>query len=251
MHKDILFTGLLRLADDHLILSQRLSEWCGHAPSLEEDLALSNIALDLIGQARALYDWAGSVEGKGRDEDALAFLRLERDYLNLQLCEMGNHDFAFTVLRQMAFSLYMRNFWQNAMTSTEETMVGIAGKAIKESTYHVRHCAEWVIRLGDGTDESRRRLMNALDRLSPYWGEIFDDDDVSIALNDNGVMPLPSSIKAAWLDETATIFADARIELPEVALTLSGGRKGVHTEEMGHLLAEMQYMQRAYPNMSW
>lgn len=251
MDKDVLFTGLLRLADDHLILSQRLSEWCGHAPSLEEDLALSNIALDLIGQARSLYDWAGRVEDKGRDEDALAFLRLERDYVNLQMCEMSNHDFGFTILRQLAFSLFMRNFWEQALTSREETLAGIAGKAIKESTYHVRHSAEWVIRLGDGTDESRRRLLEALERLSPYWGEMFEDDAISTSLNDAQVMPLPSALKPAWLKEMGSIFTEAQIEMPEVEVTLSGGRNGFHTEEMGYLLAELQYMQRAYPNMSW
>ena len=251
MDNATLFTGLIRLADDHLILSQRLSEWCGHAPSLEEDLALSNIALDLIGQARALYQWAGEIEGKGRDEDKLAFLRIERDYLNLQLCEMSNQDFAFTILRQFAFSLYMRNFWENSLTSSDATLAGIAGKAIKESTYHVRHSAEWVIRLGDGTDESHQKLAEALDRLSPYWGELFDDDDVSQALSDAGVMPLPSSLKSLWINEAATIFSEAQMQLPEITLTLSGGRSGIHTEEMGYLLAELQYMQRTYPDMTW
>ncbi len=251
MDKDILFTGLLRLADDHLILGQRLTAWCGHGPSLEEDLALSNIALDLIGQSSALYTYAGAVEGKGRDEDKLAFLRTERDYVNLQLCEMSNNDFAFTILRQMAFSLYMRNFWERALTSSDETLAGIAGKAIKESTYHVRHCAEWVIRLGDGTDESRRRLEDALERLSPYWGEMFEDDDIAIALAENKVMTLPSSCKDAWVNEAASIFAEAQMSLPEVNYTLGGGRAGLHTEEMGYLLAEMQYMQRTYPDMTW
>jgi ring-1,2-phenylacetyl-CoA epoxidase subunit PaaC len=251
MNKDTLFKGLLRLADDHLILSQRLSEWCGHAPSIEEDLAISNIALDLLGQARALYTWAGEVEGQDRDEDALAFLRIEREYVNLQLCEMSNHDFAFTILRQMAFSLYMRNFWQEALTSSQEDFAAIASKAVKESTYHTRHTAEWVIRLGDGTEESHKRLAAALDRLSPYWGALFEDDEVSLALADAGVMPLPSSLKSDWMKEARSIFTDANLELPEIELALSGGRQGYHTEEMGYLLAELQYMQRSYPNLSW
>ena len=251
MNNDILFKGLLRLADDHLILSQRLSEWCGHAPNLEEDLALSNIALDLIGQARALYSWAGETEGKGRSEDDLAFLRLEREYVNLQLCEISNHDFGFTVLRQLAFSLYMRNFWEHATQSSEEQLCGIAAKAIKESTYHVRHCAEWVIRLGDGTEESQNRMNDAIERLSPYWGELFENDDIVEALAKDKVMPLPSSIKPSWHKEMQSIFNEAGLTLPEIELTLSGGRQGYHTEEMGYLLSELQYMQRTYPNMSW
>ena len=251
MDKTTLFTGLLRLADDHLILGQRLSEWCGHAPSLEEDLALSNIALDLIGQSRALYAWAGDVEDKGRDEDNLAFLRVERDYVNLQICELSNHDFGFTVLRQLAFSLYMRNFWEKAVLSKDETLSGIAAKAVKESTYHVRHCAEWVIRLGDGTDESHKKMDDAVSRLKPYWGELFEDDEISKEIAEANVMPLPSSIKSAWVHELQTIFNEATLELPEIEITLSGGRRGLHTEEMGYLLAELQYMQRTYPNMSW
>jgi ring-1,2-phenylacetyl-CoA epoxidase subunit PaaC len=251
MNQDIMFQGLLRLADDHLILAQRLSEWCGHAPMLEEDLALPNIALDLLGQARTLYTWAGEIEGKGRDEDALAFLRLEREYVNLQLCEISNQDFAFTILRQMAFSLYMRNFWQEALTSSQKEMAAIAAKAVKESTYHTRHTAEWVIRLGDGTEESHKRLAVALDRLSQYWGTLFEDDEVSIALADAGVIPLPSSLKPDWIKEASSIIADANLELPEIELTLSGGRQGYHTEDMGYLLAELQYMQRSYPGLSW
>ncbi len=251
MNKETLFTGLLRLADDHLILGQRLTAWCGHGPSLEEDLALSNIALDLIGQSRALYTYAGDIENKGRDEDKLAFLRLERDYVNLQMCEMSNHDFAFTILRQMAFSLYMRNFWEKAVHSRDNTLAGIAGKAVKESTYHVRHCAEWVIRLGDGTEESHRRLHEAVDRLSPYWGEMFQDDNVANALADYGVMELPSSFRDGWVKEAASIFVDAQMTLPDVVYTLGGGRNGLHTEEMGYVLAELQYMQRTYPDMTW
>jgi len=251
MNNETLFRGLLRLADDHLILGQRLSEWCGHAPNLEEDLALSNIALDLIGQARALYTWAGEAEGKGRSEDDLAFLRLERDYVNLQLCEISNQDFAFTVLRQLAFSLYMRNFWEKATLSVDERLSGIAAKAVKESTYHTRHCAEWVIRLGDGTEESQSRMIEAIERLTPYWGELFDDDEVFIELADAKIMPLPSSMRSAWLKEMQVIFNEACLTLPEIELILSGGRKGLHTEEMGYLLSELQFMQRTYPNMSW
>lgn len=251
MKQSTLFKGLLRLADDHLILGQRLSEWCGHGPSLEEDLALANIALDIIGQSRALYDWAGNVEGKGRDEDDLAFLRLERDYLNLQICETENKDFAFTILRQFAFSLYMRNFWQKSVTSKEENLAGIAAKAVKESIYHVRHSAEWVIRLGDGTHESQRRMVEALDGLSPYLGEIFQDDEISTELAEKGIMPLPSSLIKPWIQEAQIVFDEANLTLPEIISIVSGGRQGHHTEDMGHLLVTLQYMQRSYPNMAW
>jgi ring-1,2-phenylacetyl-CoA epoxidase subunit PaaC len=171
-----LFAALLQLADDHLILGHRVSEWCGHAPMLEEDLALSNLALDLLGQARALYAYAGTVEGKGRDEDQLAFLRLERDYRNLLLVERPNGDFAHTVLRQFYFAAYMKPYWDwIAVNSTDETLRGIAGKAAKEMAYHVRHCGEWVIRLGDGTEESSARMRAAVEALHRYTAELFTD----------------------------------------------------------------------------
>ena len=251
MDKQIaLFTGLLRLADDHLILGHRLSEWCGHAPMLEEDLAMPNIALDLIGQSRALYTYAGEVEGKGRDEDALAYLRLEREYTNLLMCERDKGDFAFTMLRQLAFSLYMNAFWRVAMTSSDETIAAISAKAEKETRYHTRHTGEWVIRLGDGTEESRARMGSALEDLTPYLGEMFEDDDVVAELE--GVLPNPASLRENWQREMTDILGQATLDMLDwSSQTISGGRKGLHGEEMGYLLAELQYVQRAYPNMQW
>lgn len=248
---DALFTGLLRLADDHLILGHRLSEWCGHAPMLEEDLALPNIALDLIGQARALYTYAGEVEGKGRDEDALAFRRLERDYLNALICEKENGDFARTMVRLLAFSTFMMHFWDAAKGSFDPTIKGIAGKAAKENAYHVRHASEWVIRLGDGTDESAKRAADAVTYLAPYMGELFEDDAMAQALAADGTLPLPSTLKEGWIADMAFVMGKAQLEMPDLSFAHTGGRNGVHTEEMGHLLAELQYMQRTYPGMEW
>jgi len=243
------FETLLRLADDHLILGHRLSEWCGHAPMLEEDLALPNIALDLIGQARALYEYAGKVEGKGRDEDTLAYLRSEREYVNLLMVEQPKGDFAYTILRQFYFAVYMEAYWNAAMASTDETLAGIAAKAVKEATYHVRHTGEWTIRLGDGTEESARRMAEAVEDLSPFVGEMFMADDVTEAAT--SFAPDPASLRAAWDAKVAMVFEHALLTQPTGVYPQTGGRQGHHGEVMGHLLADLQFMQRAYPGMKW
>jgi ring-1,2-phenylacetyl-CoA epoxidase subunit PaaC len=247
-----LFAALLQLADDHLILGHRVSEWCGHAPMLEEDLALSNLALDLLGQARALYAYAGTVEGKGRDEDQLAFLRLERDYRNLLLVERPNGDFAHTVLRQFYFAAYMKPYWDwIAVNSTDETLRGIAGKAAKEMAYHVRHCGEWVIRLGDGTEESSARMRAAVEALHRYTAELFTDSPAFGLCMEAGILPARDSLKPAWDATVRMVFDEAGLAIPEIEFPVTGGRDGLHGEEMGHLLAELQYMQRTYPDMKW
>ena len=243
------FETLLRLADDHLILGHRLSEWCGHAPMLEEDLALPNIALDLIGQARSLYQYAGEVEGKGRDEDTLAYLRPERAYVNLLMVEQPKGDFAFTILRQFYFAAYMEAYWTAAMSSSDETLAGIAAKAVKEATYHVRHTGEWTIRLGDGTQESARRMADAVDELSIYVGEMFVSDEVTEAAK--GFAPDPASLRAAWDAKVGMVFEHALLTQPEGVFPQTGGRQGHHGEAMGHLLADLQFMQRAYPGLKW
>ena len=249
---DDLLNALLQLADDHLILGHRVSEWCGHAPMLEEDLALSNLALDLLGQARAMYAYAGEVEGKGRDEDQLAFLRLERDYRNLLLVARPNGDFAHTVLRQFYFAAFMKPYWDwLAVNSTDETLKGIAGKAAKEIAYHVRHCGEWVIRLGDGTDESARRMCAAVDALHRYTAELFTDTPAFSGCVAAGILPARESLRPAWDATVRMVFDEAQLDIPEVPFPAQGGRDGLHGEEMGHLLAELQYMQRTYPNMKW
>lgn len=249
--KDDLFELLVRLGDDHLVLGHRVSEWCGHAPMLEEDLALPNIALDLIGQARSLYSRAGEVEGKGRDEDQIAYLRVERDYHNLLLAERPNGDFAHTIARQLFFSVFMQAWWREAVKSTDEALSAIAAKAVKEAAYHVRHAAEWTIRLGDGTDESARRMQDAVVALWPYTAEMFETDAVTDAMAAAGVAPDPASLRAEWDRTIAEVFAEALLTAPGETWQQSGGREGRHGEGMGHLLAELQYMQRAYPGMTW
>jgi ring-1,2-phenylacetyl-CoA epoxidase subunit PaaC len=247
-----LFNAIVQLADDHLILGQRVSEWTGHAPMLEEDLGLSNLALDMLGQARALYAYAAAVEGKGCDEDALAFLRLEGEYQNCLLVERPNGDFAHTILRQLYFAAFMHPLWQwIAANSTDETLRGIAGKAEKEMAYHVRHAGEWVVRLGDGTGESAARMKAAVSALHHYTDELFQGSPALAACASDGILPDPASLRASWDAVIGNVFAQGLLEVPEVAHPQTGGRSGEHSEEMGHLLAELQYMQRAYPNMSW
>jgi len=243
--------ALIGLADDHLILGHRLSEWCGHAPMLEEDLAMPNIALDLIGQARGLYTYAGDLEGAGRDEDALAFGRLERAYRNLLICELPNGDFAHTMLRQFYFASFMQLFWQETESSTDATLAAIAAKAVKEAQYHRRHCAEWVIRLGDGTDESARRMAEAVTLLAPYTGEFFIADPEASGAVEAGVLPDTKALQPAWQADIEQVFAAAKLVLPENVYAQKGGRSGLHTEAMGHLLAQLQFMQRSFPDMTW
>jgi ring-1,2-phenylacetyl-CoA epoxidase subunit PaaC len=246
-----LFAYVLRLADDHLIIAQRLGEWCGHAPALEEDLALANIGLDLLGQARALYSYAGQIEGKGRTEDDLAFLRIEREYVNLLLLEQPNGDFAHTIARQFYYAAFMVPFWRALTRSRDETLAAIAAKAEKEVAYHLRHAAEWTVRLGDGTDESRTRMMTALDELAPYTGELFEMDEIATAMADAGIGCDAVRLRADWDKTIADVLARAGLEPTVPDWMQTGGRDGRHTEHLGHLLAELQYMQRAYPGMTW
>jgi ring-1,2-phenylacetyl-CoA epoxidase subunit PaaC len=242
-----LLDAVLELADDHLVLGHRLSEWCGHAPMLEEDLALPNMALDLIGTARTLYDYAAKLEGKGRSEDDMAYLRGEREYRNLLLCERPNGDFAHTILRQFYFAAFMHPYWQAALDSQDEVIQGVAGKAVKEMAYHIRHAGEWVIRLGDGTEESAARMAEAVERLHIYAGELFEEGSA------DGADDLPSraAIRPAWEATIDRVFGEALLERPEVKYPQSGGRRGVHGESLGHLLAEMQSVHRAHPGASW
>ena len=249
--RDTLFEFLIRLADDHMILGHRLSEWCGHAPMLEEDLAMPNMALDLIGQARLLYAYAGEVEGKGRSEDDLAYVRREHEYKNCLLAERPNGDFAHTMLRQLYFAAFMEPFWKGALTSTDETVAAIAAKAVKEVTYHIRHAGEWIIRLGDGTDDSAERMRAAVTELHRFTGELFETNAVTDAIAAAGIAPDPASLRAEFDRTVATIFSEALLEVPDVAHEPRGGRDGVHGEEMGFILAELQHMQRTYPGATW
>ena len=242
----------LRLGDSALVLGHRLSEWSSRAPSLEEDIALSNVALDLIGQARVLLTYAGEVEGAGRDEDALAYLRDAPDYRNLLLVEQPNGDFATTMLRQFLYDAYVLELWEALRGSSDGTIAALAERAVKETTYHVEHSASWVLRLGDGTDESHRRMVAALDELWMYTGELHADDDVDRAMAEAGVAPLPSSLAEPWRERVTAVLREATLEVPPFdAWMLAGGRAGRHTEHLGYLLAEMQHLQRTYPGATW
>ncbi len=245
---------VLRVADTSLILGQRLSEWCGHGPVIEEDIALTNIALDLVGQARLLLTHAGSVEGQGRDEDQLAFLRGESAFRNLAIVELPNQDFGRTVLRNLLVAAWQHALWAQLATSSDAQLAAIAAKSAKETRYHLQHSADWTLRLGDGTAESRRRMERALAYLWPYTAEFFDDDDLDHAAHAAGLAPLPSSLQAAWEATLRPVLAEATLidtALPARTPFLSHGRRGRHTEHMGHLLAPMQAMQRTYPGCTW
>lgn len=251
MQQEHLFQTLLRLADDSLILGHRLSEWCGHGPILEEDIALTNIALDLIGQATSLLTYAGEVEGKGRNEDDLAFLRYERDYRNSLLVEQPNGDFGQTIVRQFLFDAYRLELWTALCKSTDAQVAAIAEKSLKETKYHYRHSGEWLVRLGDGTAESHERVQKSLNLMWRYAADLFVEDEAQQWAEQQGIVPSMSDIKTVWLSRVKEVVLEATLQLPNNDWEQVGGRKGQHTEHLGYLLAEMQYMQRAYPNMEW
>ncbi len=242
---------VLRLGDSALILGQRLSEWCGHAPVLEEDLALANQALDLIGQARLLLSHAGTLERQGRDEDQLAFLRTEGQFRNLVLCELPNGDFARTVVRGLLFSAFQQNLWHQLSTSSDTELAAIAGKALKESRYHLHHCADWVVRLGDGSTESQRRAQVALDFLWPYTAEFFTSTAVDDAVAAAGIGVAWPSLEPAWEATVLPVIEQATLAVPGRNSFRTSGKLGLHSEHMGHLLTEMQYLQRTYPGATW
>jgi ring-1,2-phenylacetyl-CoA epoxidase subunit PaaC len=251
MSENPLLLYTLRLADTALINGHRLSEWCGQAPVLEEELALANLALDLIGQARALYAYAGKIEGKGRDEDAFAYLRDVASYRNLLMVERPNGDFAVTTLRQFLLSAFMHPFWEAMTRSTDATLAAVAAKAVKEVAYHLRHCGEWTVRLGDGTAESRRRVEEALDEEWPYTGELFETDGVERALIASGVAADPAKLRGSFEATLDRVFAEAALARPREGWMQTGGRSGRHSEHLGHVLAELQYLQRTYPGATW
>ena len=242
---------LLRLGDTCLVLGQRLGEWCGHGPVLEEDIALTNMALDLVGQARALLTRAGQVEGQGHDEDQLAFLRDERDYFSVTLVELPRGDFAFTVLRNLMLASLLELLWERLADSSDAELAGIAGKAVKEARYHHRHAADWVLRLADGTDESRRRIEAALGECWRYSAEWFEPDAADDAAEACGLGPRWAELREPWLAGMRAVLGDAGLPLPAVSAFRSSGRRGQHSEHMGLLLAEMQSLQRSFPGGAW
>ncbi len=249
--QEALFEYLIRRADDTLILGHRLSEWCGHGPILEEDIALTNLALDLVGQATELYQHAAKVEDKGRDEDDLAFLRLERDYKNVLLVEQTNGDFGKTIVRQFFFDHFQHLLYERLMESKDEQIAAIAAKSIKEVKYHLKHSSEWLIRLGDGTEESHNRVQESVTDLSRFVDELFFQDEVDTILIKEGIACDTAEFRATYEANIKSLLDEATLSLPEKNWQLDGGRKGVHSEHLGFLLTELQYMQRTYPNMKW
>lgn len=245
-----LFEYLLRLGDDRLVLGHRLSEWCGHGPVLEEDIALANVSLDLIGQAAHFLRLAGQVEGKGRDEDALAYFRDAIDYRNVGLVELPNGDYGRTIVRQFLFDAWSVLLQEQLQQAAFAELAGIAAKAYKEARYHVRHSGEWLIRLGDGTEESHQRVQTALDDLWPYTGELFGVDEVDRQLASAGI-PQPVSLEPAWREIVNDVVGRATLSLPASGFMHSGGRQGRHTEHLGHLLDGMQILARSHPGAKW
>lgn len=241
----------LQLADNALIIGHRNSEWCGHGPVLEQDIAISNIALDAIGQARNFYQYAATLTGNSATEDSLAYLRDVRDFKNLLITELPNGDWAQTILRQFLFSTYQYYFYQQLEQSADQQLAAIAAKSLKEVTYHVRWSSEWVIRLGDGTAESHQRLMNAVETLWNYTGELCMPASYEKELVTASIAVDLSLIQPLWQQKVSDIFAEATISIPEKSFSQQGGKEGLHTEHLGYILAEMQFLQRAYPGAAW
>ena len=241
----------LRLGDDALVLAQRLSEWSARAPELEEDLALTNIALDLLGQARQLLTRAGELEGAGRDEDDLAYLRGDREFLNALIVEQPNGDFARTIARQLMFSTYQLALYDRLRDSTDPVISGVAEKAVKEVAYHRDHAREWTLRLGDGTEESHRRMQEGVDWMWPLAAELFEHDELTERLVAEGVAADARELRPAWEHFVGGVLEEATLDRPETPYAATGGRRGEHSEALGHVLAVMQSTHRAYPGATW
>jgi ring-1,2-phenylacetyl-CoA epoxidase subunit PaaC len=241
----------LRLGDDGLILSHRLAEWASRAPELEEDVALTNIALDLLGQARLLLTHAGGLEGRGRDEDDLAYLREERDFVNCLMVEQENGDFAVTIARQLLYSTHQLGLLERLLGSADATLAAVAAKAVKEVAYHRDHAVQWTLRLGDGTEESHRRMQAGVDRMWPYAAELFETDDVVRHAVAAGIAPDPAVLRPAWDAAVGAVLAEATLQRPQESWAPSGGRRGLHSECFGRMLAEMQHLHRSHAGASW
>ncbi len=249
--KPALIEYCIALGDDSVILGHRLSEWCRNGPFLEEDLALTNVSLDFIGRARMLYSHAAELEGAGRSEDDIAYLRDCREYRNLLIHELPNGDFAFTMARQFMIDVYDMAFFTELMQSQEPTLAAIAAKAVKESRYHLRRSEDWIKRLGDGTEVSHERVQAAFNQLWGYVNEMFSVSEQEQLLIDAGVAVDRSALQQNWHTAVQAVMLEATLETPDEDWTISGGREGIHTEHLGYLLAEMQFLQRAYPGQKW
>lgn len=242
---------LIRLGDDSLILGQRLSEWCGHGPILEEDIAMTNVSLDLLGQATLLFEQAASLNMNSQSADDLAFLRFENQYTNVLLVEQDNGDFGKTMVRQFLFDAFRKPLFELLCQSGDTRLREIAEKSLKETRYHLKHSSEWVIRLGDGTEESHQRVQEAVNDLWRFTGELFFEDEVDVELKQSGVLPDLGDLKDRWQKTIEDVLGEATLSIPENKWQFDGGRRGIHTEYMGYILADLQYMQRAYPGLKW
>lgn len=251
MKSEDLYKYILGIADNSLILGQRLGELCGHGPNLETDIALTNIALDLLGQSRSYYQYAAKLAGNDKTEDDVAMLRLERDYRNVLLVEQPNTHFGFVIGRQFLFDVYHLLFMEQLQGSSDELLAAVAKKGIKEVSYHRRFSGDWIKRLGDGTDESKVKMQEAINALWPYTDELFDLTDVDKLAVSEGIGVDVSRLKEQYYTMVSEILTEATLEIPEGVYFKKGGKNGIHSEHMGYLLAELQYMQRTFPNMTW
>lgn len=249
--KDIQFDYILHLADNSMILGQRLSEWCGHGPVLEQDIAITNIALDLIGEARSLYHYAAEIKGEDATEDSIAFLRDGLEYRNLLLVEQPNTDWAYTMARQFFYDAYHFQLHTALSAGKDTRLAEIAAKTLKESTYHLKWSSEWVIRLGDGTDVSHEKIKEAVNNLWEYTGEMFMPSSTEQAALAAGYGVDPKTLQDPWLARVKAVLEEATLQVPQSVYQQKGGRKGVHTEHLGYILADMQFLQRAYPGAEW
>jgi ring-1,2-phenylacetyl-CoA epoxidase subunit PaaC len=251
MQENNIINYILYLADSNLILTQRNGAWCGHGPILEQDIAITNITLDLIGQARNFYQYAATLIGGDCTEDKLAYLRTEREFKNLLLLEQENGDWAQTIVRQFFFSVYQFFLYEKLQHSKDEQLAAIAAKSLKEVTYHVKWSGDWVIRLGDGTQESNDRMQKAIAMLWQYTGEMFVASDYEKALAEDNIITDVSKLKEAWMEKISVVLEEATLLIPENIFMQSGGKVGAHSEKLGYILAEMQYLQRVYPGAEW
>jgi len=246
-----LINYILHLGDNALILGQRNSEWCGHGPVLEQDIAITNISLDLIGQARNFYQYAAQLAGNNATEDSLAYGRTEREFRNCLLTEQPNGDWGQTILRQFLFSSFQYQLYRALEQCRDQQLASIAEKSLKEVTYHLRWSSEWVIRLGDGTEESHARMLKAIDALWMYTGELFEPAEFEIRAAEEGYGPDLTLLNDPWLEKVKEIFSEASLPVPGNVYMQLGGKSGIHTENLGYILADLQYLQRTYPGAEW
>jgi len=249
--KDSLYTYLLMLGDNSMVLGHRLSELCGHGPSLETDIALTNISLDLFGQVRNYFQYAAELSGEEVTEDTIAFLRKERDYLNVVLVEQPNTNFAYVIVRQFFYDLFQSFLQPALLKSKDDQIAAIAAKSIKESKYHLRFSSEWMKRLGGGTEESNSKMQEAVDHLLPFADEFFVETEVEKEMQRVGVAPASYSSRDNYYKKVEEVLSEANLKIPAIKPRVVNGKKGIHSEHMGYILNELQFMQRAYPNMEW